>query len=47
MLIKTLRIIYKVLSKIQLYSYLLPTTKIGNKIMDWRMIIINKIWEVQ
>lgn len=26
----------KILSKIQLYSYLLPTCKIGNAIMDFR-----------
>lgn len=26
----------KILSKIQLYSYLLPTYKIGNWIMDFR-----------
>ena len=26
----------KILCKIQLYSYLLPTVKIGNKIMDFR-----------
>ena len=26
----------KILSKIQLYSYLLPTCKVGNAIMDFR-----------
>lgn len=27
----------KLLSKVQLYSYLLPTTKIGNLIMKFRL----------
>lgn len=32
-----MRRIDNILSKIQLYSYLLPTCKIGNRIMDLRL----------
>lgn len=31
-----MRLIDAVLNRIQLYSYLLPTVKIGNAIMDFR-----------
>lgn len=34
--VNKMRLIDAVLNRIQLYSYLLPTVKIGNAIMDFR-----------
>lgn len=39
---RCLRRIDNFLSRVQLYSYKLPTVKIGNSIMDFRKIYIGK-----